>query len=414
MSGSGLPVERLSLAERVALLDDPERARLFSDPSGSLLAAHLGVSVRELGGLFADERFWLRPAQLQAIRDPAWIVLLMGGRGSGKNRTASNWVTDRALSFPGSRGHLVARTTADVRDVVVGGESGVLACSPPGFVPEYLPSLRKLVWPNGSVALCFTSMTPDQMRGPQSHWTYCDELATWPEVADASGTTAWDHVKLSTRLGGSPQVFVTTTPRRTRQVKELLKQSTEDSRISLHRMSTFDNRANLAPEYLNALLDMYAGSQLERQELYGELVDVVEGALWLERDTVVKRYPDSWPGPPRQTWGTPDGLPDFPLPDPDPPDGLIPASRLWTVVAVDPATSSTAPRSATGIVVCRGTRDPDIEARQAVVLDDLTVPSADPERWGARVAEARRMYSLPGIRRSWWLNRIRVGRWWRR
>ena len=152
-------------------------------------------------------------------------------------------------------------------------------------------------------------------------------------------------------------------------------------------MSTLDNRANLAPEYVAALLDLYAGTSLERQELWGELVDHVDGALWQDRDVR--------PSP---------GLLDLPpLPEPDPPlapDAPRPSPRppsppFLTVIGVDPATSVHALRSATGIVVVRATRDPDLTVRRALVLDDLTVPAADPEVWAAAVVEAHRLYSTP-------------------
>ena len=213
------------MAERLAVLPPDRRAALVADPEA--LATHLGLTVSELQGVVSDERFWLRPAQLEALSDPSPIVLLMGGRGCGKNRTASNWVINHARS-PGTRIHLVARTVADVRDTVVQGESGIIATSPPGFVPEYLPSLRKLIWPNGSLALTFSSAEPAQLRGPQSHATYCDELGAWPQLVDEAGASAWDHVRLSTRLGPNPQILVTTTPRRTPILKGLLTQVAEE------------------------------------------------------------------------------------------------------------------------------------------------------------------------------------------
>ena len=340
------------MAERLALLSPADRALALHTllaPSSPLAGGGVGtrgevdpllalgeLDDAALNEILSDARFWLRPTQLAALEDDGWIVVLLGGRGSGKTRTAAHWVIEKAQT-PGTRIHLVARTAADVRDVIVRGESGIMAVSPPSFMPEYFPSLRRVTWPNGSQALAFSSVEPDALRGPQAHYTLAEELATWRPIPDASGATAWDNVKIGTRLGRNPQVMVTSTPRRTPIIRALLAGSTGiteggagdqplpgSGRVSVYRTSTFDNRANLAPEYLTSLVDMYAGTVLERQELYGELVDFVEGALWTESDLV--------PDP-------------FFLEDPD---------LSLTVIGVDPA-SGDLTSSATGVVVVRGT-----------------------------------------------------------
>ena len=140
--------------------------------------------------------------------------------------------------MPGSIGHLVGRTVADVRDVMIQGDSGILATSAPSFTPEYKPSLRSLIWPNGSHALTFSSEEPSQLRGPQSHWTWVDEMAALNHRPDDSGATAWDHVRIGTRLGHHPQVFATTTPKRIVAIRELVRLA----RTTVHRVSSTARR----------------------------------------------------------------------------------------------------------------------------------------------------------------------------
>ena len=405
------PESHLSLAERLALLSPGERTVALNallNPTPDTDTLHITDPDTALQELLADAGFWLRPTQLQAIQDTAWIVVLLGGRGSGKTRTASHWVIEKAQT-PGTRIHLVARTAADVRDVIIRGESGILNVSPPNFVPEYFPTLRRLTWPNGSQALAFSSQEPDALRGPQAHATLAEELPTWPPILDASGATAWDNCKISTRLGSNPQIMVTGTPRRSPQIKALLAQTgitkddrTEEERdseadaqpteangrITVHRTSTFDNRANLSPEYLTSLVEMYAGTTLERQELYGEMVDFVEGALFNENDL-----------------------------DPSNSTRLVTptTAHTLTIIGVDPATGST-PNSATGIIVLRGTNptikpfSTDANTRSIHILDDLTVPGIDPDAGRPGLPKPAVCTPVPASTtlESWWPNPTRA------
>lgn len=126
--------------------------------------------------LLYDWEFWARPKQLSPDWDwSKWLVL--AGRGFGKTRTITEWARNKAKAMPRSRGALVAATSADARDVLVEGESGILAVSPPWFCPVYEASKRRLTWPNGSRATIFSADEPDRLRGPQHHWALCDELA---------------------------------------------------------------------------------------------------------------------------------------------------------------------------------------------------------------------------------------------
>jgi phage terminase large subunit-like protein len=198
------------------------------------------------------------------------VWLLLAGRGFGKTRTGAEYVRSKVESGEAGRIALVAPTAADARDVMIEGESGILAISPPWFEPKYEPSKRRLTWPNGAIATAYSADEPRRLRGPQHDLAYCDEIAAWeyPE--------AWDQLLLGLRLGKDPRAVVTTTPRPVRVIRELVKAET----THVTRGSTYDNRENLAPAFLEQIISKYEGTRLGRQELYAEILDDVPGALW--------------------------------------------------------------------------------------------------------------------------------------
>lgn len=334
--------ENLSWWEQVALLPEGQQERLLSSMS------HAEID---------DPELWLRPDQLKVYHDDAPVVVYSAGRGSGKTRVGSSWCSKKAREMPGSIGHLVGRTVSDVRDVMVRGPAGIIATSPEDFVPEYVPSLRILKWPNGSRAYTFSSEEPSQLRGPQSAWTWVDELAALNHRPDDSGATTWDNVQLGTRLGAHPQILATTTPKRIKLMRELSAISKTSNRVRIFGGATFSNRANLSPEYLRNVIAMYKGTALERQELYGELLDIVEGALWQAGDIDVVL------------------------------DWLANEAAI-SVIGVDPGLTTGG--DATGIVTIRSTNETLLTRRRAAVVRDWTEPDLQPERWAARVVEAWR------------------------
>jgi len=228
---------------------------------------------------------WSRPEQLspwstahgieqrkQALeRWRYWIYV--AGRGAGKSRSGSEAVIEEAREQGGIRIALIARTAADVRDVMVEGESGIMACSPPDFRPHYQPALRRLSWPNGSQATTYSGDEPDLLRGPQEHLAWCDELAAWryPET--------WDQLLFGLRLGEHPRAIVTTTPRPTKLLRQLL-DAKQSPGCYVTRGSTFDNAANLPAVALAELRRRYEGTRLGRQELMAEVLTDTPGALW--------------------------------------------------------------------------------------------------------------------------------------
>lgn len=282
---------------------------------------------------------YARPEQLPPPGDwTTWIYL--AGRGAGKTRAGSEWVRAQIESGACRRMALVARTPADVRDVMVEGESGILAVSPPWFRPAWNPSIRRLTWPNGAIATTYSSYEPDQLRGPQHDGAWADELCSWryPET--------WDQLQFGLRLG-NPRVFVSTTPRPSPLLKRLL--AARDTVVT--RGTTYDNLANLAPRFREEIIARYEGTRLGRQELLAEILEDAEGALWQQAridELRVKEAP----------------------------------ALARVVVAVDPATTSGKGADETGIVVA------GVAANgHGYVLEDLSMRGT-PHAWGSRAVMA--------------------------
>jgi phage terminase large subunit-like protein len=203
------------------------------------------------------------------------IWLILAGRGWGKTRTGAEFVSERVRSGMSAHPLLIGPTAADVRDVMVEGESGILACSRPDFRPVYEPSKRRLTWPNGVSAVLFSAEEPDRLRGPQSDLIWADEPASWkyPET--------WDMAMFGLRLGTDPRVVATTTPRPTALIRELI----ADPLTVITRGSSYENQANLAPAFIEKIIKKYEGTRLGRQELNAEILDDNPGALW-QRDVI--------------------------------------------------------------------------------------------------------------------------------
>jgi phage terminase large subunit-like protein len=153
---------------------------------------------------------------------------------------------------------------------MIEGESGILACCPDHERPDYLPSKRRLEWPNGARTLIFTADEPERLRGKQHMRLWADEIGAWRHA------DAWDQAMFGLRLGADPRAVATTTPRPTPLIRNLI----ADPTTVITRGSTYDNRANLAPQFLDQIIKRYEGTRLGRQELGGELLLDVPGALW--------------------------------------------------------------------------------------------------------------------------------------
>jgi hypothetical protein len=207
-------------------------------------------------------RRWIaRPNQLAPAGDwRYWLV--KAGRGFGKTRVGAEWVREQVRDF--GRVNLIGKDAADMRSVMIEGESGILACCPPWERPEYLPSKRMLRWPNGAVSEFRTGEDPDGLRGLQSERLWADEIAAWQYPQEA-----WDMAVLGLRIGPDPRACVTTTPRPIRLVRELM----ADPNVYVTNGATYDNLANLAPAFADQIIRKYEGTRLGKQELLGELLE---------------------------------------------------------------------------------------------------------------------------------------------
>jgi phage terminase large subunit-like protein len=230
----------------------------------------------------ALESSWPAVARPNQLPPPGTrqIWLLLAGRGFGKTRTLAEWVCGQAASAQSGRIALVAATAADARDVLVEGESGILAVAPPWCRPVYETSKRRLTWPNGAIATTISAEEPERLRGPQHDAAVCDELGSWarPET--------WDMLQFGLRLGRNPRCLVATTPRPTRLIRELLAREGRD--VVVTRGSTYENRANLAPGFFDQVIRKYEGTRLGRQELLAVVLEDTPGALW-NRDQLAAR-----------------------------------------------------------------------------------------------------------------------------
>jgi len=277
-----------------------------------------------------------------------WVIL--GGRGAGKTRAGAEWVR-RCVEGgrpgdPGLRSRiaLVGGTLDEAREVMVMGPSGILACSPPDRRPEWQATRRRLVWPNGAVAQVFSAADPESLRGPQFDAAWCDELAKWTK-----GEAAWDMLRFALRLGDRPQALVTTTPRGAPLLQALL--DAPDTVVT--RAPTAANRMHLARGFLEAVTRTYGGSRLGRQELDGEIVRDLDGALWPWASLEAARAPR-------------------------------PLELDRIVVAVDPPVSKTPDADECGIVVAGVAQAGPPQDWTAQVLEDGSLKGASPQAWAER------------------------------
>ena len=282
--------------------------------------------------------FWALPHQLPPDGDwKAWVI--MGGRGAGKTRAGSEWVRRMvegpSAAAPGRcrRVALIGETFDQAREVMVMGESGILACSPPDRRPVWEAGRRRLVWANGATATVYSAHEPEALRGPQFDAAWADELAKWKKAGDV-----WDMLQFALRLGEHPQQVVTTTPRNVEVLKRILRNA---STVTTHA-ATEANRAWLAESFLAEVQARYGGTRLGRQELEGVLLDDIEGALWTTAGLEACRV-----------------------------DAAPKLDRI--VVAVDPAVTGGKGSDECGIVVAGAVSGAEPRDWRAYVLEDATV-----------------------------------------
>lgn len=304
--------------------------------SGAAAAMLRGVG--DWRALLHDWRFWANPAQMPPPGD--WRVwLMLAGRGFGKTRAGAEWVRSIAERDGSARIALVGATIGDVRRVMIEGESGVLAVAPPALRPRWEPSLGKLSWRSGAQAFVYSGEAPDGLRGGQHSHAWGDEIAKW-----AWPQATWDNLAMGLRLGERPRALLTTTPRPIALLKKL--RAARDTVTVTGRMA--DNRL-LPAAFVAAMIADYGGTRLGRQELDGDLIEDLAGALWTRARLEAYRVRS---------------LPDM--------------ARV--VVGVDPSASIGG--DACGIVAVGLGVD-----GLGYVVEDATVTGASPEGWARAVAD---------------------------
>lgn len=248
-----------SLMERLAALPPQTRKLVMKDIPAKEMAAWLSQT-------------WLGEARPEQLAPPGpWVIwLICAGRGFGKTRAGAEWLTSKALEAPRHLA-IVGETAAEVRDVMIDGPSGLIACAPRWSPATYEPSKRRVIWANGSWATTYSGDSPEQLRGPNVSHAWLDEIGKFKYPTDC-----WDNLEFVLRAGDHPQACVTTTPRPIPLLKMLLK----DPQTVISRGATFDNARHLAGSFLERIRTRYEGTRLGRQELYAELLDETDGALW--------------------------------------------------------------------------------------------------------------------------------------
>ena len=334
---------------------------LRSLPADKVKAAFEALGPAKVDELKHDWSFWSRPEQNEPEGSDWNNWVINSGRGWGKTRVGAEGVRQQV-----KRGHkriaCVASTNSDIERVMVKGESGFLNVCWKGDktdkgvhlgYPEWSPTKRTLTWANGAKVEFYSAEEPERLRGPQFSCAWCDELAAWNKDIDT-----WSMLQFCLRLGKHPRVCVTTTPKPTKLMRELLK----NPKSVVTTGSTFDNSANLAGTYLQAVRDQYEGTRLGRQELYAEMLEEAEGALWTTEtlDAAAIKHED---------------LPDL--------------SRI--VVALDPAVTANAESDMTGIIVA----GLDINGI-AYVLGDYT-DKLSPQGWAAKAIELYHHYEADRV-----------------
>lgn len=348
--GGAPPVDEMSVFERL----------VFENRIDEFLGA---LAEDELEALRYDWRMWAHPNQQvptgMGVNNRVWMI--RAGRGAGKTRAGAETTRRMIERFP--RVALIGPTAADVRDVMIEGESGLMTVFPPGQRPMYEPSRRRVTFHNGAIATTFSAQEPERLRGPQHHWAWGDEPASW-----TYGDRAVENLLFGLRLGDWPWLMLTGTPKPVSWLRKLTRRF--DTVVTTG--STYGNAPNLARGFVTDILDRFEGTRLGLQEIYAEELEGSENALWTEQMLDETRFAgfnmdDPWKslGQELAGWVRP-----------------VRERRPWrTIVAVDPPGST----AECGIVAGSA----PVSARRedhAVILEDAST-AGTPEQWAAKVVE---------------------------
>jgi phage terminase large subunit-like protein len=329
-----------SVAEQIAALPSKERD-----------AALATLTDKEAEALLHDWRgFMARPEQIAPEGD--WdIWLILAGRGFGKTRSGAEWVREQ-VEAGCKRIALVAETQKDLEEVMIEGDSGILNVFPQNERPIYKKKPVQLTFPNGAIALGYNATQPDQLRGPQFDAAWCDEPAKWRYARET-----FDQLQFGLRLGDHPRQCLTTTPRPIELIKSIV--SGAEGKVVVTKGRTLDNSSNLAGTFLSKIEQRYSGTRLGRQELEGEILGDLPGALWRLGDIDLYRVNQE--------------------PELD---------RIY--VAVDPAVTNTEDSDHHGIVVA------GVKGNEGYVLEDGSTKGS-PMEWARKAVTLHDKYGADGI-----------------
>jgi phage terminase large subunit-like protein len=312
---------------------------LEQDERLKVLRALTSAQRRELAS-----RWWVSAHQGQFWPEGDWRVwMIRAGRGFGKTRAGAEWISKIARENPNALIALVGATMEDAKRVMVDGPAGLLAVARPGETPCWRRSAGEVHFESGARAFLFSAEAPEKLRGPQHDAAWCDELGKWR----SGGEAAWHNMMLGLRNGATPQVVVTTTPKQSKLMRRVM--AMPDLIETCGR--TRDN-PHLPASFVAAMVADYAGTRLGRQELDGEMLEDVEGALWTRALIEARRVP-------------------------------IAPELVRVVIGVDPPGGSTRREGgdACGIVAVGLGRD-----RKGYVIEDASVRGASPGEWARAVA----------------------------
>ena len=327
------------MIKSIISLPEEQRAKILNE-----------LTEEEAQDILYDWEFWARPKQLPPPGD--WLTwLILTGRGWGKTRTGAEWIISYARK-KAKHIALIGQTVADVRDTMIKvGPASILKVSRPDFMPEYTPSNRTLIWPNGVVATTYSGDNPDQVRGPSHDIVWIDELAKFQYPDDI-----WSNLMFGLREGEDMRILVTTTPRPIKLIKDLV----NDLNTIPVRGSTYENKDNLPKKYFDYVIAPYVGTRLGQQEIEGKILEDNPNALWTRKiidDNRVNKHPD----------------------------------LIRIVIGVDPEASDTETSAETGIIAA-GIDDKG----HGYILGDNTIKGS-PDKWGNEVVTAYYKYSADRI-----------------
>ena len=349
---------KLSLAQQIALLPEEDREAYLNS-----------LSPEDFESLEFDWAFWARPDQIITDEPYYPVRLFLTGRGWGKTRAASEWIRQQVKAHPGCRIAVVGRTSKEVRDVFVLGDSGIMNVGPESERPVSRPSEARLVWPQyGDAGVWFYSAeAPEAPRGSAFHYYLLDEWATHAAFTGPDGMTAADNVITATRLGDKPYGVITTTPRRVKHLQNMLERAEKKKDVIVVNGHMDENTA-LSNTYLDEMHDKFAGTRLEDQELAGHMLSAdLDGVLWHLKDIHSARDASE----------------------------LVPAGARLRVVGVDPSVAEK-PKDECGIVVMGATKNREPHKRHAYILEDATL-KASPEVWAQTVVDVYRKWNAGAV-----------------